>query len=97
MLIDAAPKKESRDFYKILKISRSASEQEIKKAFKRLSVQLHPDKVRDSFRFQEIFRCLPCRILAMRKGSYSTKKCQQVPFCNLFQFVCLSFSLRGAV
>lgn len=41
----AASKKENRDFYKILKISRSATEQEIKKAFKRLSVQLHPDKV----------------------------------------------------
>jgi DnaJ-related protein SCJ1 len=43
-LVNGAPKKESRDFYKILKISRSATEQEIKKAFKRLSVQLHPDK-----------------------------------------------------
>jgi preprotein translocase subunit Sec63 len=46
IILEAAPaKKESRDFYKILKISRSATEQEIKKAFKRLSVQLHPDKV----------------------------------------------------
>lgn len=44
ILSEAAPKKESRDFYKILKISRSATEQEIKKAFKRLSVQMHPDK-----------------------------------------------------
>jgi DnaJ-related protein SCJ1 len=43
-LVNGAAKKESRDFYKILKISRSATEQEIKKSFKRLSVQLHPDK-----------------------------------------------------
>ena len=33
-----------RDFYKILGIKRSANEKEIKKAFKKKSLQLHPDK-----------------------------------------------------
>jgi DnaJ-class molecular chaperone len=33
-----------RDFYKILGIPRSANEKEIKRAFKKMSLQYHPDK-----------------------------------------------------
>lgn len=38
------PKEEGRDFYKILGVSRSATDREIKKAFRKLSNKYHPDK-----------------------------------------------------
>jgi preprotein translocase subunit Sec63 len=33
-----------RDYYKILGIDKKASDKEIKKAFRKLALQLHPDK-----------------------------------------------------
>lgn len=43
-----------KDYYRILGVDRSASEAEIKQAFRRLASQHHPDKGGDTKQFQEV-------------------------------------------
>lgn len=46
-LLAAVPVDAERDFYKILGVSHDASESQIKKAFRKLSLKYHPDKNKD--------------------------------------------------
>jgi len=48
--------KEKRDYYEVLEVSRDATEADIKKAFRKLSIKHHPDKGGDKILFQQIQR-----------------------------------------
>ena len=47
-----------RDFYKILGIQRNANLNQIKKAYRKLAKELHPDKNKDDPKAQEKFQDL---------------------------------------
>ncbi|CAI5723296.1 unnamed protein product [Peronospora farinosa] len=47
---------ESDDYFQILSLSRSASESDVKRAYRKLAVQWHPDKNRLNPRAEEVFK-----------------------------------------
>ena len=87
-----------RDFYKILGVSKSASKKEIKKAYRKLAMQYHPDKNPDdetaSDKFKEIGEAYETladddkRKTYDRHGEEGVKKMGQGgghdPFANFF-------------
>jgi molecular chaperone DnaJ len=47
---------ESKDYYRILGVSREATPDEVKKAYRKLAIQCHPDKNRDDAEAEERFK-----------------------------------------
>jgi len=49
---------EKEDFYKVLEVSRNASEREIKKAYRRLAMKYHPDRNSNDANSEERFKVI---------------------------------------
>ncbi|GAD94995.1 DnaJ domain protein [Paecilomyces variotii No. 5] len=67
-------KSQRKDYYKILGISKDASDTEIKKAYRKLAIQYHPDKNRNSedsdAKFKEIGEAYETLIDPQKRASY---------------------------
>jgi molecular chaperone DnaJ len=65
---------EKRDYYDVLGVSRSASEAEVKKAYRKLAIQFHPDKNPDDkaaeTKFKEAAEAYEILSNAEKKGKY---------------------------
>lgn len=60
----------SKDYYKILGISRSASSDEIKKAYRQMALKYHPDKGGDQEKFKEINEAYQILSNPQKKAQY---------------------------
>ena len=63
-----------RDFYDVLGVAKGASEEEIKKAFRRKAMELHPDRNQDNpkseHQFKEVNEAYDCLKDRQRKAAY---------------------------
>ncbi|MDO8617994.1 MAG: molecular chaperone DnaJ [Candidatus Uhrbacteria bacterium] len=60
----------SKDYYKILGVPKSASEDEIKKAFRRLAHEHHPDKGGDQAKFKDLNEAYQILSDKQKRGTY---------------------------
>ena len=64
-----------RDYYQVLGVDRRASDEEIKKAFRKLAMEYHPDRNKDaaaSERFKEINEAYQVLSDSKKRSSYDT-------------------------
>src|ERR1700712_1535792 len=50
------PKTTKRDYYEVLEVSREATEDEVKRSYRKLAVKFHPDKNPDDEHAEEKFK-----------------------------------------
>ena len=78
----------TKDYYKILGVEKSASDREIKKAFRKLAVQYHPDKNKDPDAEK--------KFVEIAKGEYQNNQ-RYNSFQSCVLFLCLSKQTSVAI
>lgn len=63
-----------KDYYRILGIERTASDDDIKRAYRRLASQHHPDKGGDKSRFQEVQEAYSVLSDSQRRATYDNPR-----------------------
>jgi DnaJ homolog subfamily A member 2 len=61
------------DYYALLGVNREANEEEIKKAYRRLALKLHPDKGGDAVQFQRVSAAYAVLSDSQKKNVYDTQ------------------------
>lgn len=62
------------DFYQVLGVQETASQDEIKKAYRKLAAQHHPDKGGDTAKFQEIAQAYDTLGDEVKRGQYNAQR-----------------------
>ncbi len=70
------------DYYQILGVNEAASEDEIKKAYKKLAMKHHPDRGGDTKKFQQISEAYDTLSNPQKKSQYDAQKNGFNPFGN---------------
>lgn len=84
-----------RDYYQTLGVDKTASQDDIKRAYRRLASQHHPDKGGDTERFQEIQQAYSVLGDEQLRQEYDNPRPQAAAFGSNFDFDTI-FSMFGA-
>lgn len=82
------------DYYNILGVPRDASQEDIKRAYRKLAMQHHPDKGGDVTKFQEITNAYETLSDTDKRFQYDNPTARQNPFPGGFGFNQQAFDLN---
>ena len=74
------------DYYNILGVDKTATQEEIKKAYRKLAIKYHPDKGGDAEKFKEISEAYETLSDPVKRQEYDNPQPDLSDFFNIFLF-----------